>query len=93
MACPNGSWWLLACDEWLRRVMEGDCGPRGEGDNGLVGVPATPGGIPARFIASVEALVGVRLRLKDEDLDRLGPGRGVGVGELKVCPVGSTSSL
>ena len=46
----------------------------------------------ARFMERVDALVGVKLRLKDEEREILAVCREAGVGELNDCPVGAISS-
>lgn len=81
--CANGS--LVLCAN-----TEGDCGLRGEGDMGRVGVA-----IPERRRAGLPAVLleGVRVRLNDDERDSDPEARGMGAGELKdVWPVGCASS-
>lgn len=78
--CANGS--FVRCVK-----IDGDCARRGDGDIGLVGVA-----IPDLRRAGLPTVEGVRVRLNDEDRDSEPDVRGMGVGELKVCPVGATSS-
>ena len=80
--CEKGS----RCCRWAR---EGDCGPKGDGEMGLMGVV-----IPARLSASVEAAMALLVwapRLNEEERD-MPPDFAGPDGELKICPVGCTSS-
>lgn len=48
--------------------------------------------MPERRRTGFPTLEGVRLRLKDDERESDPDERGIGVGELNVCPVGAMSS-